>query len=237
MTYLALATDYDGTLATDGQVNDRTLAALEQWRATGRKLILITGRQLDDLQTVFSRFDLFDLVVVENGAVLYEPSTHTETLLAEPPPVVFVQALSDRIQQAEQSETPLTREFARLRNLAPLTTGRVIVATWIPHDTTAATLIQEMGLNLEVIMNKGAVMILPQGIDKAAGLKAAIARLGIPLAQIIGVGDAENDLAFLTICGYSVAVNNALPHVKAQVDWVTTGDRGAGVEELILTKR
>jgi hypothetical protein len=237
MKYLALATDYDGTLATDGRVSDRTLAALEQWRETGRKLILITGRQLDDLQTVFSRFNLFDWVVAENGAVLYEPSTQTEILLAEPPPAAFVQALSDRIQQANQSETQLSREFARLRNLAPLATGRVIVATWIPHDITAAALIQDMGLNLEVIMNKGAVMILPQGIDKAAGLKATIAKLHITPEQIIGVGDAENDLAFLTLCGYSVAVNNALPSVKAQVDWVTTGDRGVGVEELILTMR
>ncbi|MDX2240897.1 MAG: HAD family hydrolase [Leptolyngbyaceae cyanobacterium bins.302] len=233
MSYRSLATDYDGTLATDGQVAAKTLTALEQWRSAGRQLILITGRQLDDLQTVFARFDLFDWIVAENGAVLYQPATRTELLLAEPPPAAFVQALDDRIRQAERVKNPLSKEFDRLRNLAPVATGRVIVATWTPHDQTAIELIQAMGLSLQVILNKGAVMILPHGIDKAVGLQAAIAQLNGSLDQVVGVGDAENDLAFLTLCGYSVAVNNALPLVKDQVDWVTQGDRGAGVEQLI----
>lgn len=43
MSYWALATDYDGTLATEGQVQETTLAALKRWQETGRKLILVTG--------------------------------------------------------------------------------------------------------------------------------------------------------------------------------------------------
>ena len=48
-----------------------------------------------------------------------------------------------------------------------------------------------------------------------------------------GVVDAENDEAFLKMCGVSVAVNNALDVVKKQVHIVTGGARGAGVGELI----
>ncbi|MEZ0255714.1 MAG: HAD hydrolase family protein, partial [Chthoniobacter sp.] len=48
-----------------------------------------------------------------------------------------------------------------------------------------------------------------------------------------GVGDAENDHAFLKICGYSVAVANALPAIREEVDWVAEGDHGDGVAELI----
>lgn len=233
MPILTLATDYDGTLATDGQVTDRILHALERWRAAKHHLILITGRQLDDLQTVFSRLELFDWVVAENGALLYHPATQQERLLADPPAPEFVQALRDRIYQSQQADPALSKEFARLRNLSPLSTGRVIVATWVPHDVTATALIQAQGLNLTVILNKGAVMILPTGIDKATGLTAAIANMQLDLRQVVGVGDAENDLPFLQLCGYSVAVNNALPVVKAQVDWVTEGDRGLGVIQLI----
>ncbi|RUR74844.1 HAD family hydrolase [Chlorogloeopsis fritschii PCC 9212] len=69
MRYLALATDYDGTLATDGRVNDETLAALKRLQASGRKLILVTGRQLDDLQRAFPQFDCFDCIVAENFAL------------------------------------------------------------------------------------------------------------------------------------------------------------------------
>ncbi|OUL25373.1 HAD-IIB family hydrolase [Nostoc sp. 106C] len=59
MRYFVLATDYDGTLATDGHVNEKTLAAMERFRASRKKLILVTGRELDDLQRVFQRIDLF----------------------------------------------------------------------------------------------------------------------------------------------------------------------------------
>jgi HAD superfamily hydrolase (TIGR01484 family) len=95
MKYLALATDYDGTLATDGQVDTATLEALQRWKATGRQLILITGRRLDDFLHVFAHMDLFDLAVVENGPVLYSPADRTETLLGEAPPAEFVAQLRD----------------------------------------------------------------------------------------------------------------------------------------------
>lgn len=234
MTYQALATDYDGTLAMDGQVDEVTLSALEQWRETGQKLILITGRRLDDLQKIFSRLDLFDWVVAENGPVLYQPSSKQERLLADRPSEEFLSALSDRIYHAENlPEQSLSKEFARLRDDSLLTVGRVIVATWEPHGETAIATIQDLGLDLQVIGNKGAVMILPSGVDKALGLQAVAQELQISLEQIVGVGDAENDLAFLKLCGYSVAVANALPTIKEQVDWVTTYSRGTGVRELI----
>src|SRR4051812_40950340 len=78
MYVLALATVYDGTLAHDGIVSDEALAALERLAASGRKLILVTGRELPDLEKVFARIDVFDRVVAENGALLYTPASRTE---------------------------------------------------------------------------------------------------------------------------------------------------------------
>ena len=43
MHYQALATDYDGTIATDGLVSENTLIALKRWQQSGRKLILVTA--------------------------------------------------------------------------------------------------------------------------------------------------------------------------------------------------
>src|SRR5690242_12518676 len=96
MRYLALATDYDGTLATDGVVAEDAWQALRRLRASGRKLILVTGRELDDLRAICSPLDRFDRVVAENGGVLYAPATDERRLLAPPPPREFVQALRDR---------------------------------------------------------------------------------------------------------------------------------------------
>src|ERR1700736_6118180 len=90
-----------------------------------------------------------------------------------------------------------------------------------------------MGLELQVIFNKDAVMILPSGINKGTGVKAALDELGLSTHNTVGVGDAENDHAFLGICECSVAVGNALPALKERADVVTGHTHGAGVEEII----
>ena len=214
MHYFVLASDYDGTLATDGMVHDETIAALDRLKDSGRKLILVTGRELDDLLRVFPKADLFDCIVAENGALLYWPASREEKLLGERPPVEFV-------------------ELLRSRNVTPLSVGKVIVASWHPNETTVIQAIRELGLELQVIFNKGAVMVLPSGINKAAGLKAALDELKLSPHNVVGVGDAENDHAFLNLCECSVAVANALPMVKERADFVTNNSRGAGVVELI----
>jgi HAD superfamily hydrolase (TIGR01484 family) len=214
MRYHALACDYDGTLALDGRVNERTSAALERLRNSGRRLILVTGRELDDLLRVFPHVHLFERVVAENGALLYRPATREITLLSEAPAEEFVTAL-------------------RQRGVQPLSIGRGIVATWHPHETAVVEVVRDLGLELQVIFNKGAVMVLPSGVNKATGLRAALRDLGLSPHNTVGVGDAENDHAFLSLCECSVAVANALPAVKERVDWVTSGDHGTGVIELI----
>lgn len=214
MRYLALCCDYDGTIAHHGVVDEATLAALERVRQSGRRLLLVTGRELPDLKTALPRLDLFDKVVAENGALLYTPSTDEERPLADEP------------------SQPLV-ELLRERGVAPLSVGRSIVATWRPHDVAVLQAIQELGLELQVIFNKGAVMILPAGVNKASGLVAALDELGLSARNAVGIGDAENDHAFLALCECSVAVANALPSLKEKADLVTTGDHGAGVAELV----
>ncbi len=155
MRYSVLATDYDGTLATDNHVNENTLAALSRLRNFGYKLILVTGRQLDELLQVFRDVDLFDYVVAENGALLYSPTTRQEKLLGSQPPAEFINALCDR-------------------QVNSLSVGRVIVATLHPQETIVLKTIRQMGLELQVILNKGAIMVLPSVINKATGLAAAL---------------------------------------------------------------
>ena len=76
-------------------------------------------------------------------------------------------------------------------------------------------------------------MVLPTGINKASGLRAAVLELGLSPHNAVGVGDAENDEAFLRLCDASAAVDNALETVKKQVDVVLSGAGSVGVVELI----
>lgn len=214
MRYLALAVDYDGTLASDGRVDAETIAALEQLLASGRKLILVTGRELDELLEIFPQVYLCERVVAENGALLYRPGTREHKVLGLPPSDSFVDAL-------------------RARHVSPLSVGRSIVATVHPQETTVLEVIRDLGLELQVIFNKGSVMVLPAGVNKATGLAAALHELGMSPHNVVGVGDGENDHALLTMCECGVAVSNAVPTLKETADLVTKNHHGAGVVQLV----
>lgn len=138
MNYHALATDYDGTIATDGVVFPETLAALKKFRESGHRLILVTGRELPDLFSTFKHSEIFDRIIAENGAVLYDPSTKESRLLSSAPPESFLEEL-------------------KRRDIAPISEGQVIVATWEPHQNEVLQVIREMGLGLQVIFNKGSL--------------------------------------------------------------------------------
>jgi len=213
MRYFCVATDYDGTIAGNGTVSLSTIEALKHVRASGRKLILATGRELGDLAHVFPEIGLFDRVVAENGAVLYHPATKGKRILSSPPPEGFVRKLEERG--------------------VPISVGEAILASSRPHDKELLELIGQLGLNLQITFNKDAVMVLPAGVNKGSGVKAALKDLKLSPHNAVGVGDAENDHAFLQICEFRVAVQNALPALKDVADFVTDEPAGAGVEQLI----
>jgi hydroxymethylpyrimidine pyrophosphatase-like HAD family hydrolase len=214
MRYHILATDYDGTLATHGQVDAATVEKLRQLRATGRRLVLVTGREMKDLKIVFPGFSVFDDIVAENGALLHEPATGAEQLLGPPPDAAFVKALEQR-------------------GVAPLSVGKVIIATWEPHEKAVLDAIKASGIERQLIFNKGAVMILPSGVNKATGLRALLKSRHLSLHNTVAVGDAENDGALLLAAECAVAVGNALSSVKALADWVTDDPHGRGVMEVM----
>jgi hydroxymethylpyrimidine pyrophosphatase-like HAD family hydrolase len=213
MKYLVLATDYDGTLASHGEVYPDTIDALRRVKASGRRLVLVSGRHLEDLKSVFPHTDLFDCLVLENGALLYYPSRHEERTLCEAPSEAFLAAL---------------REMN-----VPFETGRCIVATRVPHHTAVLDVIRELALDLQVIFNKGAVMVLPSGVNKATGLHSALHSFHLSLHNTVGIGDAENDHALLSACKLGVAVANAVEPLKKRAQVVTRSPKGAGVIEII----
>jgi hydroxymethylpyrimidine pyrophosphatase-like HAD family hydrolase len=213
MHFLLLATDYDGTLASEGHVKRKTIAALERLRASGRKMVLVTGRHVPDLSKVFSRFDLFERVIAENGGLLYRPATREEKLLCEPLDQRFLALLRKR--------------------RIPFVPGRTVVASWRPHEQAVLKAIRDLGLDLQLTLNKDSIMVLPSGINKATGLASALAELGISAHNVVAVGDAENDHPFLRAVECGVAVANALPSLKEHADLVLDTAEGDGVIELI----
>lgn len=213
MHYLGLATDFDGTLAHGGLVEPEVVAALGRLLASGRRLVMVTGRELHELLELFPEVELFDRLVVENGALLYDPMTKKSRELTEPPPGTLIEELQ--------------------RRQIPCSIGRSIVATTEPYEHRLLSTIRDLGLEWHVIFNKGAVMALPSGVNKASGLAEALEELHLSADRVAAIGDAENDHALLRFCCCGVAVANALPALKEVADLVTVGTAGRGVIELI----
>ncbi|MGH2607966.1 MAG: HAD family hydrolase [Tepidiformaceae bacterium] len=214
LRYSVLASDYDGTLALDGRVAAATIDALRRFKEAEGRLILVTGRDRRDLQAHFPEFGLCDLIVAENGALLYDPATGDEQLLAPALPGRLVAEL-------------------RARGVTPILPGRVIVSTRQPYEREVAEALAFLHLTCDLVFNKGAVMVVPPGTDKGAGLKAALARLCVDPETVVAVGDAENDHSLLAGVGLGVAVANALQSLREEADLVLDKPATAGVEQLI----
>jgi hydroxymethylpyrimidine pyrophosphatase-like HAD family hydrolase len=214
MRYLVLVTDYDGTIATGGQAEPAALAAIERLRASGRRAILVSGRRVDDLLAIFPHLRMFDYVVAENGAVVYKPETREQTLLGKPPPAALVERLKELTNDSIES-------------------GKVVVSTWLPHHSAVLQAIQGWGLELQIVFNKEAVMVLPSGVNKARGMEYALRKLGFSRHEAVGIGDAENDHSFLELCECAVAVANAVPTIRELAAFTTKSEAGQGVAELI----
>ena len=213
MRFRLLACDYDRTIAVDAVVSEPVRQALREVRSSGRRLVLVTGRTLAELNDVFDAPRLFDRILVENGAALYDPAAASEQLLAPPVPRALVDEL-------------------RRRELRPLVVGSAIISTAEANDSEVLAALGDLGLDLKLTYNRDSVMILPPGVSKSTGLRAATAALGVPRPSVVAVGDGENDLALFDAAGLTVAVANAVEPLKERADIVLTVPGQEGIREL-----
>ena len=213
MRYVALAAGFDGTLARDGRCDERCIGSLRALAATGRKLILVTGRELRELLEIFPEARLFDYVVAENGAVMHRPSTRESEILAQAPPEILLQEL-------------------RRRHVTPLTVGSSIVRTVQANEAEVSAALRKLQLDFQLVTNPGALMMLPAGVNKASGVWAALRELGVSRHNLVAIGDGENDLALFEFAEHAVAVQNADPLVQRVANRTTQGAYCEGFLEL-----
>ena len=209
-----LASDYDSTLAEHGTISETTSRALARVRESGRKVLLVTGRMLPDLKNVCPDADrMFDAIVAENGAVVYFPERREVKVIGGAPEPALVDALR--------------------RRGVPIELGNSIIATVEPYSTAALAAIRETGVERTLVFNKGAVMLLPGGVTKGTGLEAALAAMDLSAHNMVGIGDGENDHAFLSLSECAVAVADAVPALRERADYVTRAPQGRGATEFI----
>jgi hydroxymethylpyrimidine pyrophosphatase-like HAD family hydrolase len=213
MKFGVLALDYDGTIAIDGSLDPHVRAAIVEARAAGVVVLLVTGRILDDLRRVTGDLRFVDAVVAENGAVVVYPATGHSMVLGSPPPSPFVDQLRQR--QIE------------------ITVGACVVEAQASDAHRVLTVVREMELPLVLLFNRSRLMILPETVSKAAGLREALAGLRLSAHNAIAIGDAENDHRMLDMCEIGVAVSWGSRALRAVADEVLEGDGPPAVADYI----
>ena len=211
----AVAVDYDGTIAERGRMSVSTEAALQSLRSAGFRMILVSGRRLENIRQICGALDLFDAVILENGAISFCPATGTEQLIA---PAVDQRFLADLA-----SELPGEQLFV----------GRSMIATAAEHAGCVEVAIARGGYDLHIVSCGRRVMVLPRGIDKGSGLSHALAGLRLYRTQVVAVGDEENDIELFRGCALTAAVGNAAPKLKSAADLVLPGEHGQSVQYLV----
>lgn len=213
MKFGVLALDYDGTIAKDGVLDPDVRAAIEEIRAHGIISVLVTGRILADLRSVMGDLRLFDCVVAENGAVVAFPNAGRSTAHGHSPNQAFLEQLTRR-----------GIGFAR---------GECVVEADAQLACQMLSVIREMELPLVVLFNRGRMMVLPQAISKATGLRHALRTLRLSEHNAIAIGDAENDHQLLEACEIGLAVGWGSEALKATADGVLQGQGPRAVADYI----
>lgn len=212
MKFSVLALDYDGTIAREGKLDPNVRAAIDEARARGIVVILVTGRILSDLRRVAGDLELFDAVVAENGAVLAFPGGWTR-VLSRPPSRGFLDELCRQNVRFDMGDCVVEADAAAA--------SRLLAA------------VRKLECPLVLAFNRSRVMLLPQGISKATGLREALDTLRLSLHNCIGIGDAENDYQLLDACEIGVAVGWGSKTLREIADEVLPGKGASDVANYI----
>ena len=213
MKFNALVLDFDGTIARGDVLDPDVRHAIGELRTQGIVVMLATGRILDDLRRVAGELHFVDAVIAENGAVVTFPDSGHVTVNGQPPPESLLNAL-------------------RLDGIR-FDAGRVVVEADAADANRILAIIRRLELPLALAFNRGRLMVLPQTISKATGVRQAFSILRLSPHNAVAIGDAENDHELLRLCEVGVAVAWGSDALKAAADFVLPGSGPSAVAPYI----
>lgn len=205
---IALGVDYDRTLTDDAlRPHPDALDALARARKHGLQVVVISGRDAPFLDRELGH--VADLLVAENGCLIGAPGE-------KPSPT----AACDIGYRRRLDGLNVTFDH-----------GEVMSSFDTDHYDAVAEALR--GAPVDLIRNRDRTMVLPRGLDKAVGMRAALRRLGVEPNAAAAAGDGENDIPLLRSVGYGIAVANAVDELKREATHVTRAAAGAGVAEWV----
>lgn len=256
-----LATDLDGTLLrTDGTLGERTVRALRAAEGAGLIVVAVTGRPLRMLNEIVE-LRLHGIAICANGAMVVDLATGAvlgQTVIAPADAIEIAHALRRLVPEIAFGVEAATWHGREPGFVSPRSTatgwrvgpvealvGEGVVKLFGRHADLS---VDDLAIYAAAIGGRGVVScsiprgfveVAPAGVDKAAALARLVDGLGATAADVVAVGDMQNDLSMLSWAGCAVAVANAHIDVLAVADEVVASNDDEGVAILIerLTER
>jgi Cof subfamily protein (haloacid dehalogenase superfamily) len=262
-TVRLIAVDLDGTLLnSQHEMTARTEKALKAAVAKGIQVVIATGKTFHAAENLVKRLGLKTPGIFVQGTVTYnaDGTLHSQQTLdtrvarqiitfAEDRGHqlgiysggrILVRKLYPRVEEwATQYHEPMPESVGALQNILDNISVNKIIAIY-PDD---ARRVQALRWQLTMQINGAArilsagiadeIEILPPNASKGSALKTLIKELGVPAAQVLAIGDGENDIEMLQLAGVGVAVGNASQHVKEIANAVVASNDSDGVAEAL----
>lgn len=255
-----VAIDLDGTLLTDQkQVSKRTLRAIAGLPARGVKVVIASARPPRSVRHIYELLGLNTWQINYNGALIWD-HPNLQIVHHQPMPPALVGAIINYARGAYPdclvSCEILDKWFTdRFDNTYTTETGRMfepdlVAPFWmflsqpvtklmilgpVPMIDDLAAMVREAFPQVGAVRSDPELLqIMDAAASKAAALHYVGQAYGVPMTQVMAIGDAMNDLEMLQTAGVAVAMDNAPPAVKKVSHWVAPSNNDHGVHAALV---
>lgn len=255
--------DLDGTLLDpDKRVSDVNRAAVRRAHEAGLTVAIASGRHpfsaeevSEDLGLPFTAVCLSGAWAVLDGREVFRCGLDEKTveavagIAAEVGNYVALSGsdfnlTAGHIERKNDGMAPSARRYQHFDSYEGLLdaargpyAGKILKIAINSRDATTYQALRE---RLDALSGIDAVNSDTQWVDvtaagcsKASGIRALADALGLSMSQVAAVGDDENDICALSAVGLGIAMENALPQVKAVADALTSDNARDGVAQAL----
>jgi Cof subfamily protein (haloacid dehalogenase superfamily) len=244
--------------------SDRVRRAIAAALARGVVVTLATGRMFDYLLPFARDLGLTAPLICYQGGLIQAPGADAPIYRATMEPQLVRQVLALKAQRGWHfvlyaddvvflDERRYPEQFYRdmlgerlvwVDDLAPVLEQHDAIKFLVfvePHEAEGVLteLRQRFAGQMELTRSHARIVEgNPLGVSKGDALRRLAEHLGIPQSEVMAVGDQDNDLPMIAWAGFSVAMGNGSPAVKAAADWVappvTEDGAAVAIERFVL---
>jgi len=249
MQYKAVISDLDGTLIPPGEFpikepSKRLQKAVLLCHKRGVLFTIATARSLYSLRPFVSKLTVSAPLILDNGATIFDPKRgkNIEDIFVS---LRDTRRIAKFLHSLRVPYDIVLHSGRRVTSVADVNKGqikKIVIADLAGKQAT--NLVSRLSKNFPVSVTRSiarihphteAIHIMHESATKQKALIIVSALCKLSLPEIIGIGDSDNDIPLLNMCGLKVAMGNATKRVKKLADVIAPPQKDDGVAYILET--